>query len=59
MTEGLSTDNVLVGRLHLERSGNLAVVGEQSVKSLAMLTKMAMAAKTHGSAIWMQLNHAG
>ncbi len=55
----LITGNVLVDRWHLERGGNLAIVGEQSNTSLAMLADIASAAKTHGSAIWMQLNHAG
>jgi 2,4-dienoyl-CoA reductase-like NADH-dependent reductase (Old Yellow Enzyme family) len=55
----LITGNVLVDRWHLERGGNLAIVGEQSNRALAFLTDMATAAKAHGSAIWMQLNHAG
>ncbi len=55
----LITGNVLVDRWHLERGGNLAIVGEQSGQALAKLSEMAAAAKAHGSAIWMQLNHAG
>jgi len=55
----LITGNVLVDRWHLERGGNLAIVGVQSNQSLSLLAEMASAAKLHGSAIWMQLNHAG
>ncbi len=55
----LITGNVHVDRLHLERGGNLAIVGKQSNEDLAQLANMADAAKAHGSAIWMQLNHAG
>ncbi len=55
----LITGNVLVDRHHLERGGNLAIEGEQSNKALSALANMAKAAKAHGSAIWMQLNHAG
>ena len=55
----LITGNVLVDRWHLERGGNLAIVGEQSNTSLSSLADMAEAAKAHGSAFWMQLSHAG
>lgn len=55
----LITGNVLVDRWHLERGGNLAIVGDQSNQSLSLLAEMASAAKAQGSAIWMQLNHAG
>ncbi len=55
----LITGNVLVDRWHLERGGNLAIVGEQSNTALSLLADMAREAKAHGSAIWMQLNHAG
>ncbi len=55
----LITGNVLIDRRHLERGGNLAIEGEQSNKSLSTLADMAKAAKAHGSAIWMQLSHAG
>ncbi len=55
----LITGNVLIDRWHLERGGNLAIVGNQSNTALSLLADMAKAAKAHGSAIWMQLNHAG
>lgn len=55
----LITGNVLVDRWHLERGGNLAIVGEQSNLALSGLSDMAQAAKEHGSLIVMQLNHAG
>lgn len=55
----LITGNVLVDRWHLERGGNLAIVGPQTNRALSLLADMSTAAKAHGSAIWMQLNHAG
>ena len=55
----LVTGNVLVDRWHLERGGNLAIVGPQSNQALALLADISSAAKATGSAIWMQLNHAG
>jgi 2,4-dienoyl-CoA reductase-like NADH-dependent reductase (Old Yellow Enzyme family) len=55
----LISGNVLVDRWHLERGGNLAIVGQQSNSALAALADMASKAKAHGSHIWMQLNHAG
>lgn len=55
----LITGNVLVDRWHLERGGNLAIVGQQSNSALAALADKAAAAKEHGSKIWAQLNHAG
>jgi 2,4-dienoyl-CoA reductase-like NADH-dependent reductase (Old Yellow Enzyme family) len=55
----LISGNVLVDRWHLERGGNLAIVGHQSNSALAALADMAAKAKAHGSHIWMQLNHAG
>ena len=55
----LITGNVLVDRWHLERGGNLAIVGPQSNAALASLADMASKAKAHGAHIWMQLNHAG
>jgi 2,4-dienoyl-CoA reductase-like NADH-dependent reductase (Old Yellow Enzyme family) len=55
----LISGNVLVDRWHLERGGNLAIVGQQSNSALAALADMASKAKAHGAHIWMQLNHAG
>jgi 2,4-dienoyl-CoA reductase-like NADH-dependent reductase (Old Yellow Enzyme family) len=55
----LISGNVLVDRWHLERGGNLAIMGQQSNSALAALADMASKAKAHGSHIWMQLNHAG
>ncbi len=55
----LFTGNVLLDRWHLERPGNIAIVGKQSNRSLAMLADMAAASKQNGAAIMMQLNHAG
>jgi len=55
----LVTGNVLLDRWHLERPGNIAIVGEQSNHALAMLADMAAASKKNGAAVIMQLNHAG
>ena len=55
----LISGNVLVDRWHLERGGNLAIVGQQSNSALAALADLASKAKAHGAHIWMQLNHAG
>lgn len=55
----LITGNVLVDRWHLERGGNMAIQGRQTNEALAGLADLAEAAKAHGSAVWMQLNHAG
>ncbi len=55
----LITGNFLVDRWHLERGGNIAIVGQQSNQALAMLADMASAAKADGAHIWMQINHAG
>ena len=55
----LVTGNFLVDRWHLERGGNLAIEGEQTDRALSALADIATAAKSQGSLIVVQLNHAG
>ncbi len=52
----LMTGNMLVDHRYLESAGNIApLVGEQR----AALERMAEAARSGGSRVWVQLNHAG
>lgn len=55
----LVTGNIQVDRRYPERPGNVAIDGPQDEAQLAMLRKYAEAGKSGGSAIWVQLGHAG
>lgn len=50
------TGNVMVDRRYLERPGNVVVEDERALDALAA---WAEAAKSGGSAIWMQISHPG
>ena len=53
------TGNMLVDRRNLERPGNIAIDGVQSSEARASLAALAIAAKSAGSPVIMQLSHAG
>ncbi len=53
------TGNVQIDRRHLERPGNVAIVGPQSPEQLAALKAWASAVTRTGAQIWMQISHAG
>lgn len=55
----LITGNIMVDRRYPERPGNVAIDGVQDESQLTMLRKYAEAGKAGGSAIWVQLGHAG
>ncbi len=53
------TGNVQIDRRYLERPGNVVIEGPQSDAQLSALSRWSAAAKEDGSAIWMQISHAG
>ncbi len=53
------TGNVQIDRCHLERPGNVVIQGAQSAAALAALRAYAVAARSAGGKIIMQLSHAG
>lgn len=55
----LLTGNVIVDRDHLEAPGNVIIDGNEDAEALAALKRYAAAGKAAGSAIWMQISHAG
>lgn len=55
----LITGNIQVDRRYPERPGNVAIDGPQEERELDALRKYAEAAKSGGSACWVQLGHAG
>lgn len=55
----LVTGNVQIDRAHLERPGNVAIDGVQSVEALTALRAFATAGTAHGAALFMQISHAG
>lgn len=55
----LITGNVMVDRRYLERPGNVAIDGPQTEEAREALAVWADAATEAGSAIWMQISHAG
>ena len=55
----LLTGNVQIDRKHLEAAGNVAIDGSEDAEALAALKRFATAGKSGGSAIWMQISHAG
>jgi 2,4-dienoyl-CoA reductase-like NADH-dependent reductase (Old Yellow Enzyme family) len=55
----LLTGNVQIDRKHLEAAGNVAIDGSEDADAIAALKRFAAAGKSGGSAIWMQISHAG
>ena len=55
----LITGNVQIDRRNLERPGNIVIEGAQPEKALERLESLAIAAKSGGSRVFMQLSHAG
>ncbi len=55
----LLTGNVQVDRRYLERAGNIVIDGAQDSEQYTALEAMAEAGTANGTALWMQLNHAG
>jgi 2,4-dienoyl-CoA reductase-like NADH-dependent reductase (Old Yellow Enzyme family) len=53
------TGNIQICRNHLERPGNIAIVGEPDEEGLANLAALAAAARRRGGRILAQLSHAG
>ncbi|MBK6636902.1 MAG: NADH:flavin oxidoreductase/NADH oxidase family protein [Rhodocyclaceae bacterium] len=55
----LVTGNVQVDRWHLERPGNVIIDRAPDARMRERLSAWASAAKSQGSAVWMQISHAG
>ena len=55
----LITGNVQIDRDHLERPGNVIIMGPQDEAACAGLSAMASAGTRAGGHIWMQISHAG
>lgn len=55
----LLTGNVQVDRKHLEAAANVIIDGSEDAAALKGLEQFAAAGKSGGSAIWMQISHAG
>ena len=55
----LLTGNVQIDPDHLERPGNIVINGDQNKQQLDRLRQMAVAGKSRGGHIWMQISHAG
>ncbi len=53
------TGNIQIDRKHLERPGNVAIDGPQSIEQLTALKTWVAAAKAGGAQVWAQLSHAG
>ena len=55
----LLTGNIQIDRRHLERAGNVAIEGAQTVEQMAALRNWTKAARAHGAQVWAQVSHAG
>lgn len=55
----LITGNVQVDRRYVERPGNVCIDGPQDAEQIRLLKAYACACKKHGSAVFVQLGHAG
>jgi len=55
----LLTGNVQIDRKHLEAAGNVAIDGSEDADAIAALKRFAVAARSGGSHVWMQISHAG
>lgn len=55
----LLTGNVQVDRRYLERPGNVAVDGKQSLEQMTRLERWALSVNGTDAALWMQISHAG